>query len=1104
MRRFNNVLALSVVATIVLGTVPLAHGVSGVVFREKWDGYVNDAAMTLVWPNGTSTVAGTLDTTRFVSAPQSLKHPGGPSVRYHIFASEAEALTPTDANPILFKFRFYEDGATNKRFSGTLLTNFPRDATNGGWIEFGVYNAEPQDQYWARTVSIGGPNWFAVTGTARNRSTPGWRSMRMELGATYLRLSVDGAPNPAHQVAVNVGTKKFRAISFGSPSDVSSTGGGGNFDDIHVSYLSDENAGPQCTDVPPVTIDEILYAGKTTVNVSNVDAAATKVTVYANGAAIGSSTAAPFGSTVAITVPALVNGQTIVATQNKDITIVGFPMENIEGCLPLTGRVVGACAQIPAVSIGNILAAGMTTVKVTGINPAATAVTVYKNGAAPAIGTGNPGGAAELNVTVSALVAGDKISATQTIQGIEGCIPSTGSTVGACDQVPVPTIVGVPGAGDTQVTVGGLDPAATQVRVYANGAGPAIGTVAGGAAIVYVPVPALAAGTVLSATQTLNGIEGCIPATGKTVRTVPGLIEDFEGTFTALDNPVAPVRYSVWYDASNVAYSTASVVTYFGSKAMKIDDPGYTNGVYAIYQGVVPATGQYHLQVQMMVDERTAGANLDFLKTLQVGVVVNGAHRDPNGKLDPIVAASDNGVGSYPGPLTALQDGPPNETEFYVVLSSTFTAQAGDSLLIAFATDVNTFNQNGASTGAYFVVDNIILKNGPKPASCSDVPAVTVTSAPLEAGATGVEVGNLHQAASMIKIWAGDGTNYTQIGSANPSGATNFLVPTSPLQAGQFIRATQVVDLNTGNGPQESCIVRDGPVVGSGQNSPLLVTLGVREVAGATGPVGADGGNSGTIEWIGASAKIVDAPLGKKLETDPGWQLVTFTPATDPKVAFSGNGTLDVQWAVFENLAFTITTPYNTGHYAIQIDSIYNGTTLLADFDDTTAFPAGQPAMFRKPATSGTTAPNILAAPDTAQVVAGGADGSAQSVKVEWQFSDSQTKRWLRLTTDGTGITMPLENPLIDLSQPITMKLRLYGAPSGCGPVFADSDKDGDVDMADFAALQRCINIGAAGLAPECGCFDRPFDGVIGADDLTSFHNCASGAGVPADPACDD
>lgn len=76
-----------------------------------------------------------------------------------------------------------------------------------------------------------------------------------------------------------------------------------------------------------------------------------------------------------------------------------------------------------------------------------------------------------------------------------------------------------------------------------------------------------------------------------------------------------------------------------------------------------------------------------------------------------------------------------------------------------------------------------------------------------------------------------------------------------------------------------------------------------------------------------------------------------------------------------------------------------------------------------------------------------------------------------------------------------------------CPMPFADADEDGDVDMDDFAALQRCINNGA-GLsgASNCNCFDRGHDGDVDAFDLLQFATCATGPAIPwsqeLTPAC--
>jgi hypothetical protein len=68
------------------------------------------------------------------------------------------------------------------------------------------------------------------------------------------------------------------------------------------------------------------------------------------------------------------------------------------------------------------------------------------------------------------------------------------------------------------------------------------------------------------------------------------------------------------------------------------------------------------------------------------------------------------------------------------------------------------------------------------------------------------------------------------------------------------------------------------------------------------------------------------------------------------------------------------------------------------------------------------------------------------------------------------------------------------------------------VDQSDFAVFQVCydpvINPAEfAGLPLACRCMDKLSPAPnknIGADDYDRFEACASGPGIPANPACDD
>jgi hypothetical protein len=102
----------------------------------------------------------------------------------------------------------------------------------------------------------------------------------------------------------------------------------------------------------------------------------------------------------------------------------------------------------------------------------------------------------------------------------------------------------------------------------------------------------------------------------------------------------------------------------------------------------------------------------------------------------------------------------------------------------------------------------------------------------------------------------------------------------------------------------------------------LRVCLGLRET-GTTAPIGADGGKTGDIEYLGVTSLINGAPQGRLVTAQPGvWQNITFDPKTDPVCAFVGNGILSSpnQRGAIEHLGFSIVD--SAGPYHVYIDQL--------------------------------------------------------------------------------------------------------------------------------------------------------------------------------------
>jgi hypothetical protein len=100
----------------------------------------------------------------------------------------------------------------------------------------------------------------------------------------------------------------------------------------------------------------------------------------------------------------------------------------------------------------------------------------------------------------------------------------------------------------------------------------------------------------------------------------------------------------------------------------------------------------------------------------------------------------------------------------------------------------------------------------------------------------------------------------------------------------------------------------------------LYVGIGFRETS-TTAPIGADGGTSGTIEWIGGTTdNTVTPPLGHLVPAGQ-WTTLSFFLPYEPVRGFTGNGVLETSTGkgVLEHLEFVPAA--GPGTYNVDLDN---------------------------------------------------------------------------------------------------------------------------------------------------------------------------------------
>jgi hypothetical protein len=207
----------------------------------------------------------------------------------------------------------------------------------------------------------------------------------------------------------------------------------------------------------------------------------------------------------------------------------------------------------------------------------------------------------------------------------------------------------------------------------------------------------------------------------------------------------------------------------------------------------------------------------------------------------------------------------------------------------------------------------------------------------------------------------------------------------------------------------------------------------------------------------GDYVEVIDVPTAGFSDTSSGWDFDTpdntqpKTAQIDPSIQWNGTGSgttnnLTSPWGILEGLAFSIDSTTNTGPFDLYIDNIKNGSTVIQDFENAVA--GTTDFGFRQPSFSGTTSGSILPSPNVGVVTDSVADTGSKSFHVRFQWSGTNVSKWLRLTTSGVGTSTASGNPLVNLDDPISVRLLLLPVgtplpPAPAAPVLSVSNTDG-------------------------------------------------------------
>lgn len=539
-------------------SLPIVVFGPGVIMADNFDTYASQSELNTFWQDsiGSPTPPDAkllLSTGGAASCDNMIREFNPPSSDAARLFRPIGSVNGTDEEPLVVRWNFQHRGSGTvgsrtrlelARFNGDFSASAAArlKGTTGIVLENGPASVPLPDtlnEYNILLISsnglpTAGTNGFFlgnqgnVANTGIERVADTWHTMEIHITSNSINYFVDDVlANPVDVDSGGIGSNGTPLWPGGVPrpsklpythvvvgQGFSNNGPEMLFDNVSVTIGTNAIPFGDPIDVPAPTVAEPLFPGSTVVLVENVDSNATQVDLFVGASNFTSTGAGVFLDNQAeFTVPALANGVEIGATQ----TVGG-----VESCLSAT-LLIG----VPPVTVESGLVPGQTTVEVSDLREGeATQVTVYVESTATQIGFVSNPATDPVTVTVTGLVNGDTIVATQTLSGVESDF-SAGTVVG----VPAPTLPGPLVVGDTVVTVSDVHPLADKVTVLVDGTTAGIEDVSA-SSLTTVDVTigsSLFVDETVTATQTIGGVLG--PESNAITISLPMCLIVFEDPF---------------------------------------------------------------------------------------------------------------------------------------------------------------------------------------------------------------------------------------------------------------------------------------------------------------------------------------------------------------------------------------------------------------------------------------------------------------------------------------------------------------------------------------------------------------------------------------------